>query len=122
MEHVCTDAVVLLRQLVAERRTHSIRRFDACVLSPPWGGPQYLDRESFKLTDIELGDCDGAQLLTLALEACGKVVYLLPRNLELNSLRRVLEDCKLATVCTVQSVHIHKKLKMKIAYVGDGWY
>ena len=50
---------------------------DAVFLSPPWGGPQYTEHQSF---DLEKMEVNGFRIFEAAKTISGNVAYFLPRN------------------------------------------
>jgi len=53
---------------------------DLLFLSPPWGGPDYLDAERYDLTQRMAGEADAAALLRGARALAPRVAFFLPRN------------------------------------------
>ena len=64
---------------------------DLIFLSPPWGGPSYIDDDYFDLKNISLGDIDGLAILERALEVTPNVIYFLPKNTNLAVIRRKIK-------------------------------
>ena len=87
---------------------------DLLLMSPPWGGPEYLRAPSFDLRALPCGD--GAQLLALAASRCANVVYLLPRNSDKAQLLALARGLGLPAV--VQDLHLHGKHKLTALYLG----
>lgn len=56
---------------------------DAVFLDPPWGGPDYVSRGSFRMSDF---DPDGGLLVSSALKTAKEIVLCGPRFLCLNEL------------------------------------
>ena len=46
-------------------------------LSPPWGGPAYLDQDIFDLEDM--GGMDGLEIYRVAKERTDNIAYFVPR-------------------------------------------
>ena len=94
-------------------------RADVVVLSPPWGGPKYLELG----TNVPLDEsitipCNGIKLLRIALESVrpgGIVVYMLPKNVDKKSLVQAAELLALGTV-EIEDVFVNEVIKMTIAY------
>lgn len=63
-------------------------RDTALYLDPPWGGPDYGTQPVFPLAGFVP---DGAVLLRLALQASREVLFKLPKNIDLDALRRIAE-------------------------------
>ena len=51
---------------------------DVVFLSPPWGGPQYLNAPSFLLENMQP---DGFDIYKTAREITANIAYFLPRNI-----------------------------------------
>ena len=51
---------------------------DGIFLSPPWGGPEYLNQEEYDLR--QMGPFNGLDVLDLALSVCDNVAFFIPRN------------------------------------------
>lgn len=51
---------------------------DGIFMSPPWGGPEYLDKEAYDLR--EMGHLNGLELLDLVRSVCPNVAFFVPRN------------------------------------------
>lgn len=116
IEWRCVNSIELLR-----RPDSIVREFSVCLLSPPWGGPAYLERPVYRLEDIRLphGDevVDGFELLRLALEACPNAIYLLPRSTSLKDIKLAGQKNG-ARFCLVEDLCLHGKCKMRVAYFG----
>ena len=52
-------------------------RPDVVFLSPPWGGPAYLDQDIFDLEDM--GGMDGLEIYRVAKERTDNIAYFVPR-------------------------------------------
>lgn len=87
---------------------------DLLLMSPPWGGPEYLQAASFDLRSLPCGD--GAQLLALAASRCANIVYLLPRNSDKAQLHALARSLLLPAL--VQDLHLHGKHKLTALYLG----
>eukprot|EP01031_Cornospumella_fuschlensis_P037231 gene37231-45193_t len=99
----------------AEEACGAGNAFDLVVLSPPWGGPTYLDSEEFDLSRM-LPSGDGWQLAALAAACCANVALLLPRNTPDGQIKQLAQ--LLGTPYLVDYLHLHGKLKMKAVYLG----
>lgn len=116
IEWLCVDSIQLLQQPKPKAQEYAV-----CLLSPPWGGPDYLNRPVFHLEDIRLPSndevIDGFELLRLALRSCPNVIYLLPRNTSLRDLKLAGQQNDLR-LCLVEDLCLHDKCKMRVAYFG----
>lgn len=61
-------------------------RVDVIFISPPWGGPAYLDAPVYDVDGIDLNGVKGRELMTRALEVTPHVAALLPRNVDVRQL------------------------------------
>jgi len=88
---------------------------DVVFLSPPWGGPQYLDQDVF---DLQLmGGCmDGYEVFSVARQLTSNIAYFVPRNTNVEQLSS-LAGCG-GRVEVEQNI-LNKKLKTLTAYYGD---
>ena len=64
---------------------------DLIFLSPPWGGPSYIEGDCYDLKRISIEDMDGLAILERALEITPNVVYFLPKNTNLSIIRRKIK-------------------------------
>lgn len=112
-------------QADAQRFLTTLSFADIVFLSPPWGGPNYLDRPFDPAADIRLSDdCDGLQLAELALKLAPNLIFFLPRTLEKLAATRFLTalfatagilPCRYAEL---ESNYLNQKLKAKTLYLG----
>ena len=58
-------------------------RAEAVFIAPPWGGPNYAQKETFTLNDF---NPSGKDILELAFKHFSKVVFQVPRNFNLSQL------------------------------------
>ncbi|KAH9184211.1 hypothetical protein AeNC1_013813 [Aphanomyces euteiches] len=87
---------------------------DVVFLSPPWGGPEYLNQPKFSLEDMRMGDHNGIQLYHVAAAVTKNIVYFVPRNTDTKQIKLLTED-----VCEVEYNHLNNKLKTVTIYFGD---
>lgn len=64
----------------------SMREVDMIFLSPPWGGPEYRNAETFDLSTVWVSGVTLIHVLNIALKMCRNVAFFLPRNTDLQSL------------------------------------
>jgi trimethylguanosine synthase len=81
IEFILGDSVRLLRAL-ADKGSGAHAVVDCIFLSPPWGGPEYQQVETFDLRSIKVGGIDGCELFSLATRVSPNVAYFVPRNTE----------------------------------------
>ncbi|KAI9140166.1 RNA cap guanine-N2 methyltransferase-domain-containing protein [Paraphysoderma sedebokerense] len=86
---------------------------DVVFLSPPWGGPEYLNADTFGLQMIP---CDGSHLLNVARTITPNIAYFLPRNLDLTQLPLVTPP---GAGCEVEENYLFGKLTSLTVYWGD---
>ena len=63
---------------------------DVIFLSPPWGGPRYLN-SLFSLESMLVSGVNGIELLLQALEVSENVIYFLPKNTNIVPLYSILK-------------------------------
>ncbi|PAA82187.1 hypothetical protein BOX15_Mlig033998g6 [Macrostomum lignano] len=91
---------------------------DAIFLSPPWGGPSYLDKDVFDLDEPVLsGGRSVADCVRSALAHCASVAIYLPRNVDLGQLTRLLAGCR-AGIVEVEQNMLNGRLKAITVYTG----
>ena len=61
---------------------------DVVILSPPWGGPEYLESPTFDLNMLPSGS--GVDLIKLALRKCRHCCAVLPRTVTIKQLKRIV--------------------------------
>ncbi len=92
------------------------KKVDLIVLSPPWGGPDYLEQSEYDLSTM-LSCGDGIKLVAAAAAVADNIIYIVPRNTidkQLTSLANIL-GCKYR----IENIYINNKCKLKIAYYGN---
>lgn len=91
---------------------------DLVFLSPPWGGPEYQERDDFDpARHVRLGRLDGVGLMRLALGVAPNVALFLPRTCEdavLDEFLRRLDN----PPARLEANFLNNKLKAKTLYVG----
>lgn len=101
-------------------------RVDLVVLSPPWGGPQYLNQRTFDLRNLpECCGC-GLKLFELAASKCLNLAYIIPRNVPKSQLESLARSCLLDRGAEgvdkndylVEDIFLHGKHKVTILFVG----
>ena len=95
-------------------------RANVVVLSPPWGGPKYLDvhdETALQLENIISVPCDGVKLFQLGHEATqpkGIIVYMLPKNVNKDSVLALGEAFE--GTMEIEDMFVNGVLKMTVAY------
>ncbi|OON18883.1 RNA cap guanine-N2 methyltransferase [Opisthorchis viverrini] len=140
IEFVCADFFTWARDQLSERnKTHGTLPYGAVILSPPWGGPTYLDQSVFDLDSIRFGSSpsydfwlatDLASQLSL-----GNLVIFLPRNTNVAQLsalsapirsarlrssgRHLTAQCPDEIELEIEVNLINSKIKALTVYSGD---
>ncbi|KAL3679200.1 hypothetical protein R1sor_022156 [Riccia sorocarpa] len=91
---------------------------DLIFLSPPWGGPQYLNEEKYDIQTM-LQPKDGLTLVKTALTIAPNVVLFLPRNVRLLQLKELAWLTSPPLPCEVEKNYVDNRLKGITAYYGD---
>ncbi|KAG8442044.1 hypothetical protein GDO86_011003 [Hymenochirus boettgeri] len=86
---------------------------DAIFLSPPWGGPEYLNAESFDIRTMLL---DGFEVFGLSKQITKNIIYFLPRNTDLE---QVVSLAGPGGQVEIEQNFLNKKLKTMTVYFGD---
>jgi trimethylguanosine synthase len=88
---------------------------DSIFLSPPWGGPEYLNKPIF-----ELGSCvpDGFDIFDVAVKISQNIAYFLPRNTSSNQLMQIAGKTASKKVEIEHNV-LNNKIKALTAYYGN---
>ncbi|XP_043921473.1 trimethylguanosine synthase [Protopterus annectens] len=104
IEFVCGDFMLLAGDLKA----------DAVFLSPPWGGPDYLQAKVFDIKTMMVPD--GCEIFLLAQKITNNIIYFLPRTSDLDQIASLAGP---GGQVEVEQNFLNKKLKMITAYFGD---
>ena len=116
---ICSDVYDVLNNPRDDKFQIGNDKIDIIVLSPPWGGIDYLtDTKTFNIRNFPSGD--GYKLIELALNVCSNVVCIFPRTTKNKPLKDFAK--KLKTKCFVDDIHLYGKQKMKIFYFGNILY
>ena len=120
IEFICGDSLSILPTIKA----------DIVFLSPPWGGPEYLDAPEFDIGTMFVGKMEGVGLFELASKACPNVAYFLPRTTKVDQLAQLGAthrrmhgsggggDGHEGSEVEVEDHYLNSKLKTLIAYYG----
>lgn len=79
---------------------------DAVFLSPPWGGPEYLDAETYDLNLFK-------DIMKIAKKASPNIAILVPRNIQWQQAVELWGDCE------VEFNYLCDKLKTVTIYFGE---
>ncbi|KAJ1461031.1 RNA cap guanine-N2 methyltransferase-domain-containing protein [Pelagophyceae sp. CCMP2097] len=93
-------------------------KVDVVFLSPPWGGPDYLDAAEFDVRAMRVGDADGFELVRLAAAAAPNVIYFLPRTTTARVARDLAETAANTAAVELESNFLNGKIKAKTLYFG----
>ncbi|TGZ75326.1 hypothetical protein CRM22_000433 [Opisthorchis felineus] len=140
IEFVCADFFTWAHDQLSERKkTHDTLAYGAVILSPPWGGPTYLEQSVFDLDSIHFGSSPSYNFW-LATElasqlSLGNLVIFLPRNTNMTQLSALSSSIRSArlwssgrhftTHCPdeieleVEVNLINSKIKALTVYSGD---
>lgn len=100
IDFINADVYTLLPELVPRRNS-----IDAVFMSPPWGGPSYLERKVFDAVVF-------AELVKAARAVSEDAAILLPRNTDLDTILMHFGRCE------VEKNYLGAKLKTITAYFG----
>lgn len=89
-------------------------KVDVVFLSPPWGGPNYLNQDKYSLTMMDL---DGINVYKMARKyLTPNIAYFLPRNIDRDELNGLLEPDESVEI---ENNRINDKVKTITAYFGN---
>jgi len=88
---------------------------DVVFLSPPWGGPEYTQQETYNLNSI-LPPAGGQGLLKFAQHISPNIAFYLPRSVNTQQLMEVMEP---GTGVEVEQNFLDKNLVAVTAYFGE---
>ncbi|MCO5584380.1 hypothetical protein L7F22_038306 [Adiantum nelumboides] len=91
---------------------------DVVFLSPPWGGPDYLNAAVYDILTM-LQPKDGATLLKVAHAIAPNIMLFLPRNVDMDQLAEVSKRLWSPCACEVERNFLNGKLKAITAYFGQ---
>ncbi|CAG5131576.1 unnamed protein product [Candidula unifasciata] len=92
-----------------------ILKADVVFLSPPWGGPQYLDCDVYDLDNMA-GFNHTSELMELTRKITQNIAFLLPRNADAE---QVASLAGASQKVEVDENYLNKKLKTLTAYFGE---
>ncbi|XP_078253525.1 trimethylguanosine synthase isoform X1 [Rhinoraja longicauda] len=104
IEFILGDFILLASDLKA----------DTIFLSPPWGGPDYVNAEIF---DLKTMIClDGFEIFALSQKITPNIVYFLPRNADIEQVASLAGP---GGRVEIEQNFLNNKLKTITAYFGD---
>ena len=86
---------------------------DVIFLSPPWGGPQYLESDVFDIQSMI--PLDGMKIFEAALEITENIAYYVPKNTNLDQLISLAGD---GGYVEIEQNILNTKVKAVTAYFG----
>jgi len=112
----CGNAFHVIDSFINSRKNDPSKLpFDVIFLSPPWGGPQYLNAREFSL---DMCTPDGFEIFRRASKITENIVYFLPRNTKTSDLLLLAKETKSRKV-EVENTQLNGKIKTLNAYYGD---
>jgi len=90
---------------------------DVVFLSPPWGGPKYVNQEVFDLKKMgALGSIDGLHVFDIARSITENIAYFVPRNSNREQLKQMAGPTERVMV---EQNELNFRIKSLTAYYGD---
>ncbi|KAM9988200.1 hypothetical protein ACTFIZ_003564 [Dictyostelium cf. discoideum] len=92
---------------------------DVIFLSPPWGGPNYIDSSIFHLDSMIP---NGFEIFKNAIRVTPNVVYFLPKNtskVDIAKLALISKENGGSEFCEIEENYINEKLKTITLYFGS---
>ncbi|KAI7898267.1 RNA cap guanine-N2 methyltransferase-domain-containing protein [Cokeromyces recurvatus] len=87
---------------------------DVIFLSPPWGGPAYMNQEVYNLKSMIPGD--GFKIHQIASQITPNIAYFVPRNTNPQQLAQLAGPGK---TCEIEQNALNGKVKALTVYYGD---
>ena len=113
IDFVCDDVIAALKSEVVGSR-HRDTIIDMIFLSPPWGGPKYIETDSFDLQCHLVSGLTLVDVVKLALAITPNVACFLPRNADLYSLVAATSPISFE----VEKNFLNGKFKAQTVYFG----
>ena len=85
-------------------------------LSPPWGGPEYLNTRFYNLQKMG-GSMDGYKVFSIAKSVTPNLAFFVPKNTNLEQLKNLSADA--GGRVNVEKNMLNNKTKALTAYYGD---
>lgn len=83
-------------------------------LSPPWGGPKYLNAEIFDLK--KMIPMDGFKIFEEAVKICQNIAYFVPKNVNVDQMTSL---AGVGGFVEIEQNLLNKKMKTLTVYYGD---
>ena len=108
-----------------------LRGVDVIFLSPPWGGPAYVDADVYDLRSLRVGNdsycggkrgVDGVELLRLCQGVTPSIAFYLPKNSCADQVAAVtapLTPRGAEARLEFEQLYLNKKYKAAVAYFGE---
>ncbi|KRX86623.1 Trimethylguanosine synthase [Trichinella pseudospiralis] len=103
IEFLCADFLKIYKNLSA----------DFVFLSPPWGGPEYLNHDVYDVK--RMNRLNGKNIFKRALKISQRIIYFLPRN---SSILQILHLAEPGTVIEVEKNYLNYHFKSLTVYFG----
>lgn len=103
-------------QMIETEQLALCKDADLVILSPPWGGPDYLYADTYCLYTMLTCGC-GLYLTMLAAAASPNLLLLLPINTSQQQIRDIASAVQMPFV--IEYVHINNSPKVMAVYMGD---
>jgi trimethylguanosine synthase len=89
-------------------------------LSPPWGGPNYQQKDIYRLSDMNMSDFDGFDLFKQVQNISKNVIYYLPKNVSVADLFKLAQaENHSYDQFTVEQHWLNDRFKVLAAYYTD---
>ncbi|KAL1246332.1 Trimethylguanosine synthase [Trichinella spiralis] len=92
---------------------HNAAIYDFVFLSPPWGGPEYLNHDVYDVK--RMNRLNGKNIFKRALQISPRIVYFLPRN---SSILQIIHLAEPGTVIEVEKNYLNYRFKSLTVYFG----
>ena len=100
---------------ISEEAKVSAQNPDLIILSPPWGGPDYLNAESYCLYTMLSSGC-GQYLAQLAAAVCPNILYLIPVNTNVDQVHAIAEI--IGQPYVIEYILVNHSPKLMAVYMG----
>ena len=100
---------------ISEEAKVSAQNPDLIILSPPWGGPDYLNAESYCLYTMLSSGC-GQYLAQLAAAVCPNLLYLIPVNTNVDQVHAIAEI--IGQPYVIEYILVNHSPKLMAVYMG----
>ncbi|KAJ3417289.1 Trimethylguanosine synthase [Chytridiales sp. JEL 0842] len=87
---------------------------DVVFLSPPWGGPSYLNADVFDIKTMM--PIDGEDLFNVSKSITPNICYYVPRNVDPDQMIALAGN---GNLCELQETYLNDRPKVLVAYYGD---